>query len=342
MLTSASAAIGEQRFGDSYFFIKRQLLFGLVPGIVLFLIAAKFSLEKLRSLAMPIYIAMIISLILVFIPGIGINVNGAQSWIVLGGFSFQPSELAKVALIIFLSAYLGSKGRKIESFSDGFLPTLVLAGIPLLLIMLQPDTGTVTILFAIVFAMLFAAGAKWQHIIGLAGAGLTGIAFLIAIAPYRVARFMTFLHPELDPLGVGYHINQAFLAIGSGGWFGYGFGQSRQKFQYLPEVHADSIFAVIAEEMGFFIAAAIIVVFILIALRGFMHAKKADSQFTRLLVTGIIVWFVVQSFMNIGAMVGVMPLTGVPLPFISHGGSALMIAMAAVGLLINASRTSKQ
>jgi cell division protein FtsW len=205
-------------------------------------------------------------------------------------------------------------------------------------VVLQPDIGTVAILFSIVFGMLFLAGAKYLHMGSLAALGLVGLILMVMIAPYRAARLTTFLHPELDPQGIGYHINQAFLAVGSGGIFGLGLGHSRQKFQYLPEVHADSIFAVIAEEMGFLFVTALVVLFVLIALRGLMIAKSAPDKFAKLLVAGIITWLMVQSFLNIGAMVGLLPLTGVPLPFISHGGTALMVAMAAGGILINVSR----
>ena len=186
--------------------------------------------------------------------------------------------------------------------------------------------------------MLFVAGARWSHILGLAGAGLSGLVLMIVMAPYRAARLMTFLHPELDPQGIGYHINQAFLAIGSGGILGRGLGHSLQKYQYLPEVHSDSIYAIIAEEMGLLFALAIVILLILIIARGFMVAKHAPDQFGRLLVSGIIIWFATQSFLNIGAIVGILPLTGVPLPFISHGGTALMIAMGAVGIVVNVSK----
>jgi len=193
-------------------------------------------------------------------------------------------------------------------------------------------------LFVIVFGMLFAAGAKMSHLSGLMACAVIAFFILIFIAPYRAARFTTFLHPELDPQGIGYHINQAFLAVGSGGWLGQGLGGSKQKFQYLPEVHADSVFAIIAEEMGFIVTAGLIFLLLLIARRVLHVAGHAPDDFGRLLVVGIIIWLMAQSFFNIGAMLGLMPITGVPLPFISHGGTALALAMASVGVLVNVSK----
>ncbi|HYE59997.1 MAG TPA: putative lipid II flippase FtsW [Candidatus Kapabacteria bacterium] len=339
MLTSASTAIGKDRFGDSYFFIKRQILFGVLPGLVAFFICAKIPYYWLKKYSFLIFTGVIILLLLVFIPGIGTNFGkGANSWISLFGYSFQPSEFAKLGMIIFLAWYYTALGQKIRHFKDGFVPALLIGFLPILLVVLQPDVGTVSILFIILFGLLFLAEADIWHLSGLALLGVLALVILVLIAPYRAARVTTFLHPELDPQGQGYHINQAFLAIGSGGFFGQGFGHSRQKFQYLPEVHADSIFAVIAEEIGFFFTLALLILLLCIAYRGFMIAKHAPDNFGRLLVGGIMIWFMAQSLLNIGAMVGLLPITGVPLLFISHGGTALLVAMAAVGLVINVSK----
>jgi len=341
MLTSASAVVGLERFGDSYFFIKRQLLFGLLPGLVLFFVFAKIPYSFVHKNASVIFVLVITSLILVFIPGIGADFGtGAQSWLSLGGYSFQPAEFAKLGLVIFAAALLSKKGEELHDFQRGFIPSLVLAGIPILLVVLQPDIGTVSILFVILFGMLFLSESKISHLALLACSGAVVLGLLIAIAPYRAARLTTFLHPELDPQGIGYQINQAYIAIGSGGVFGLGLGHSRQKYQYLPEVHADSIFAVIAEEMGLIVSIGFVVLLGLVAIRGFMIAKYAPDDYSRLVVGGIIVWFTVQSVFNIGAMVGVLPVTGVPLPFVSHGGTALMISLAAVGIVLNISKYS--
>ncbi|MBT4121273.1 MAG: cell division protein FtsW [Candidatus Magasanikbacteria bacterium] len=341
MLTSAGSAVGHEKFGDSYFFIKRQLLFGVLPGLFLFFFFSKLDYRILKRWSTAFYILTIGLLLMVFIPGLGSAYGtNAKSWLVLFGYSFQPAEIAKLAMIIFISAFISRKGKQLFDLKEGFLVTLGVGLIPVILVVLQPDIGTVSILFAILFGLLYVGRAKLPHIIGLAGSGITALVIMIMAAPYRAARFMTFLHPELDPQGVGYHINQAFLAIGSGGILGRGLGHSLQKFQYLPEVAADSIYAIIAEEMGFIFAVGLVVLLILITTRGFLLAKNCGDEFGRLLVSGIIIWFATQSFMNIGAMVGIMPLTGVPMPFISHGGTALAIAMGAVGILVSVSKKS--
>lgn len=342
MLSSASSAVGQQRFGDGYFFIKKQLLLGVLPGIVLFFFFAKFHYQKLRALSSAIYVGMLAILTLVFIPGIGSTLNtAAHSWLVVGGFSLQPSELAKLGVIIFAAAYLSKRGSELHEFQKGFLLSLGIILLPVLMILLQPDVGTVSIFFAIILAMFFAAETKMSHIAGLVIAGVAALIMMILVAPYRTARLTVFLHPELDPQGIGYQTTQALVAIGSGGVFGLGLGHSRQKFQYLPEVHADSIFAVVAEEMGFILAAGLVVLYMLIAYRGIKLARSITDPFARLLIVGIVAWFMAQSFLNIGAGVGIMPLTGVPLPFISHGGTALVVCMAAVGILMNISKNAE-
>jgi cell division protein FtsW len=339
MLSSASAPVGYAKFGDSYFFIKRQLMYGLLPGLFLFLFFSKFDYHRLTRYAYASFLASIAILVVLFIPGIGSTLGtGARSWIALGSFTLQPAEIVKFLLIIFLSGYLAKKSDTLRSFDQGFLPSLSLGMIPIMLVVIQPDMGTATILFAILFGMFFVAGARFTHLLGLLSIGLVGFVLLVAIAPYRVARLTTFLHPELDPQGIGYQINQAFLAIGSGGIFGAGLGHSQQKFQYLPEVNADSIFAVISEEMGFIVTSGVIILLVFIAMRTLRLAKDAPDTEGRLILTGCMMWFMVQSFFNIGAMVGLLPLTGVPLPFVSHGGTALMMALGALGVMSNVSK----
>lgn len=339
MLTSASSAVGHQNFGDNYFFIKRQILFGVLPGLVLFFFFAKFDYTKLRRLGVWFYGLSLFLLILCFIPGIGANYGThANSWLSIFGHSFQPAEFAKLSLIFCVAHLIVAHGRNFLDFKSGFVSTLVFGLIPIGLVVLQPDIGTVSILFAILFGMLYVGRAKLSHVALLAVLGVVGLGLMVWMAPYRAARLTIFLHPELDPQGIGYHINQAFLAIGSGGIFGRGLGNSLQKYQYLPEVSADSIYAVIAEEMGLIFAVGLIVLLLLIARRGLQIAKSAPDEFGRLVVSGIIIWLITQSFLNIGAMVGIMPLTGVPLPFVSHGGTALMIAMGAVGIVVNISK----
>lgn len=343
MLTSASSPIGYERFGDHYHFIKHQLLLGVFPGLVGFLFFSKISYSALKKVGVMLFYVTLALLVAVLIPGLG-SQNGtfARSWFNIAGVSFQPAELMKLGLIFFFSAHLAKVKDTLQDFKTGFIPALCLGMIPLVLLILQPDIGTASILFAILFGMLFIAKADVWHLGALFGVAVLGFALMIAVAPYRAARFTTFLHPELDPQGIGYHINQASLAIGSGGLFGLGYGHSKQKFQYLPEVHADSIFAVIAEEMGFFIAVGLIVLFLAICFRGFRVAKHVPDDFGKYVLSGILIWFMVQAFFNIGAMVGLLPITGVPLPFVSHGGTALAISLAAVGVIANVSRESRR
>jgi len=339
-LMSASAPAGYEKFQDTYFFVKRQLIFGILPGLVLFLSAARVNYLYFKKLSWPIYILTIVLLVLVFIPGIGSIINGSRSWLDIFGYTFQPAELAKLGLIIILAKLLSETKRNLADWRAGLLPVLFFVLPLLVLVLLQPDLGTLSILVMIILAMLYLAEVprKYLAVMGLIGAVV--MAGMIFAAPYRLQRLSTFLHPELDPQGVGYHINQAFLAVGSGGVWGLGLGHSRQKFQYLPEVSADSIFAVIAEETGFVFSAGLVILILLIGWRGLKIAKKAPDEFSTLLVAGVMVWFVWQSFLNIGAMVGVLPLTGVPLPFVSHGGSAMLVALLAVGMVASVSKHS--
>lgn len=343
VLTSASAPVGYERFSDSYFFIKRQLLYGVVPGIILFFFFAKVSYRTLLHWATIGYIFVLACLILVFIPGIGSTLNtAAHSWIQISSYSIQPAELAKLAVILFLAAFLGKRYVDLNHLTHGFLVMVALGGLPIVLTLLQPDIGTAIVLFSMLFGILFLAGARGVHLAVLAGIGIVGFAVLIAVAPYRAARLTTFLHPELDPQGIGYHINQAYMAIGSGGIFGLGLGHSRQKFQYLPEVQADSIYAVIAEEMGFLFAAGFVVFLCVLAWRIMRVARGSEDPSARIIAGGIMVWFLAQSFFNIGAMVGLLPLTGLPLPFVSHGGTALLVTLAAAGILVNVSKYTQE
>jgi len=338
-LTSASAPVGYQKFGDTYFFIKRQLLYGLLPGVILFILFAKLNQDIWRKISWGVYLLSVVLLILVFVPGVGLVLNGSRSWLTIGPLTFQPAEFTKLALILITAYLLTDKKRDFSDWRYGLLPALILLAPSLVLVLLQPDLGTLSIMIVIVFAMLYLARVPKVYIIVLGLIGLVVFTGLIFAAPYRVKRFTTFLHPELDPQGVGYHMNQAFLAVGSGGFWGLGLGHSRQKYQYLPEVAADSIYAVVAEEMGFVIAAGLVVLVVLLGWQGMRIAKQSPDAYSRLLVSGIMVWFIWQSFLNIGAMVGAMPLTGVPLPLVSHGGSAMMTMLAAMGIVAGISKS---
>jgi len=342
MLSSASSVKAFREYDSAYYFFWHQIIMGLVPGLVFFVFFLNFDYRRLEKLTILFFIGSIILLIAVFIPGLGVKYGSAQSWLNIGGISFQPSEIVKLGLILSLAGWFAYRGReKNQDFWNGLFPFAICLGLISLPIILQPDLGTLAVVVIISFNIYFMAGARLSHILGLFAAGLGAFGILIAQAPYRAARLMTFLHPEIDPQGAGYHINQAFLAIGSGGWLGLGFGQSRQKFAYLPEVMGDSIFAIIAEELGFIFAAGLVVLFILLAWRGLKLAKAVEDDYARLVVVGIIAWFTFQAFFNIAAMVGLMPLTGIPLPFVSYGGTALAISLAGAGILLNISRQAK-
>ena len=337
MLASASSPAGYSKFGDTFYFIKKQLLFGLLPGLFLFLVLARFNYHLLQKFSWLIYLFSLVILALVFVPGVGLVFNGSHSWIQFFGLSMQPSEFAKLAVIIILAKLL-SESKDLSDWKNNLMPIFVMLMPPVLLIAAQPDIGTLSILVVIIFVMLYLADIPKVYLFILSLVGAACFVALLLIIPNRGQRITTFLHPELDPQGKGYQINQSFLAVGSGGIWGLGLGHSRQKFQYLPEVQADSIFAVIAEEMGLLVVSALVLLIAFLGLRGFKISKGAPDQFGRLLAAGIMVWFVWQSFLNIGTTIGLLPLTGVPLPFISHGGSAMVVLLAGFGIVANISK----
>lgn len=339
ILSFAGSVLGYEKFGDYYFFVKRQLLHGFLPGLILFFLLLKIDYRHLKRFAKYFLYFSIILLVLVFIPGLGMVYNASKSWVGIGGFSFQPSEIVKLTFLIYLAAWFEARrGGEVKNFYSGLVPFLFTLGVIIGLIMLEPDMGTMMIIALTAFAVYFAAGAPATHILGVGGAAAVLFFTLIKIAPYRAQRLTIFLHPELDPQGLGYQINQALLAIGSGGLLGLGLGQSRQKFLYLPEVAGDSIFAVMAEEMGFFFLLFFFFALAVFFFRGIKAARRAPDLFGRLLATGIVSWLIFQTLVNIGSMTGILPLTGVPLPFVSYGGTALMTSLAALGILGNISR----
>lgn len=341
MLASAGAPLGFTRFSDPYFFIKRQLLLGFLPGIIGFIIAQKIPISWWRQNSLYIFGGAIFMLILVLIPGIGQEYSGAQSWIDIGPVHFQPSEFLKLGLIIYLAAWLSSHSQALQDFNSGFLPFFALLGLSVGLILLQPDVGTATIVALIAVSMYLLAGAPWRYLMTIMATGLVALAGLVAIAPYRFSRIMVFLNPDSDPLGVGYQIKQAFIAVGSGGFWGRGYGLSRSKYQYLPEAAGDSVYAIVAEELGFVVAVLIVLLFVFVLWRSLKIAQRLTDPFAQLVISGIAVWITGQAFINIGAMVGVFPLTGIPLPFISYGGTSLAAILLAVGLMIQISKTAK-
>lgn len=340
MIASAGVVYGRVRFGDDYYFLKQQLL-GLGVGLFLLYVLQRIEYTVWRRFVVPIFLLAIVLLVLVFIPGFGTTVYGAARWVELGPISFQPGEVMKFAIILYLSAWLSGKGStKTADFFEGLVPFLALLSIVGFLIIKQPDTGTLGLIFVIALAIFFASGANIAHMFSLFLGGLTLLFILIKMAPYRMQRFLVFMNPEHDPMGFGYQMTQALLAIGSGGLFGVGLGQSRQKFNYLPEPVTDSIFAVLGEELGLLGTAVVVCLFLFLAWRGVRIALRAPDEFGRLLAVGITSWIIFQAFINIAAITGLIPLTGIPLPFISYGGTSLAVLLAAVGILLNISKHS--
>lgn len=341
-LTSASSVVGYQKFGDSYYYLKRQLLYGLLPGLAAFSFFSRWNYQNLKKLALPALLGSVGLLLAVFIPGLGFEYGGATRWIHLGAFSFQPSELVKLTFLIYLASWLDGKGvDNIKDFKKGLLPFILVLGAVLALMLAQNDLGTASVIGVSAVMTFFVAGANWIHL-GLLGAlGMSALWLVITKVGYRARRLAVFLQPSLDPQGIGYHINQALLAVGSGGIFGVGLGYSRQKYQYLPEVTGDSIFAVISEELGFVFTTIFITILIMFFWRGFKIARFASDDFGRYLAVGILSWLAWQTGINMASMLNILPLTGVPLPLVSAGGTALMTALAAIGILTNISRSGK-
>lgn len=342
MIASAGIAYSRSRFGDSYFFFKHQLLYGVVPGFLILFVTQKINYNFWKKISFPFFVFSVICLILVFIPTFGSRIYGASRWLRLGSFSFQPSEMLKLSIILYLAAWLESRSDKVKDFYEGLMPFLAIVGIVSFLLIKQPDVGTLGVIVLISMAIFFSSGARISHLISMITGGLVFLGLLIKFESYRMNRFLVFLNPEMDPSGAGYQINQALLAIGSGGIFGLGLGHSLQKFNYLPEPVGDSIFAIIGEELGMIGAMVLILIFVYFALRGLRIAKYSPDKFSHLTVIGIISWIIFQAFVNISAISGVIPLTGIPLPFISYGGTSLVFLMAAVGILLNISKYSQK
>jgi cell division protein FtsW len=330
ILISASGPKSYQEYNQAYYYFRRQLLYGLLAGLILLLIVQKIPYCAWQKVSVFFFLFSLLLMGLVFVPGLGVRHGGAARWIRIGSFSFQPSEIFKLSLIIFLAVLL-EKRKSLWCF-------LLVVGISSLFFIFQPDVGTFGLIFVVCCVLYFTSGAKLSHLAAVILIGLIGFGFLIKMKPYRFERLMVFLHPEKELRGAGYQVNQALLALGSGGWHGLGLGHSQQKYQYLPAVITDSIFAILGEELGFVGAIVLLALFVLLALRGFRIAQRAPDMFGSLLAYGITCWFVFQAFLNIMAITGLLPLTGIPLPFISYGCSAMIVSLVGVGILLNISK----
>lgn len=340
MLASASSDLAKFEFNNSYFYISHQLLFGVLVGIIGFITGSLVYYQKWKDWALWLLLGNIFLLMLVFTP-LGFATKGAARWLDIGGISIQPGELIKITFIIYISSWLVKSKKRKKSFMQGLLPFGVLVGSVVLLLLLQPATTTAIIIFGSALGVYFLSGAKFKFIAGMLLVALVGVSILIYATPYRMERVTTFFNPDQDELDSGYHINQSLIAIGSGGLTGVGYGQSTTKLNYLPEPIGDSIFAVIAEELGFVGSISLLLLFLAVILRGIQIARGSPDEFGRLIVVGFVVLIGAQTFINIAAISGVMPLTGIPLPFISYGGTAMAVFLTMSGIIVNVSRYIK-
>jgi len=331
-VADVSAPQSLNNYGNKFYLLKEQAISAVI-GVGVFFVVSRIKYTFWQKLATPLFFVTIGLLILVLMQRFGFSALGARRWISIGPINFQPSEIVKFAICIYFAKVAASN----KSPLSYFIPLALVAG----LIMLQPDLGTTLVVLVIGFSQIFVADVNLLYVLGSAGVGVVATTLLILFSPYRKARLMTFLESTGDPLGQSYHIRQILLALGSGGIFGVGFGASRQKYLFLPEASTDSIFAVIAEELGLLGALAIIFLFTFFIIRGLKIAKNAPDRFSSVLAVGISAWIGGQAFLNIGSMVSLVPLTGIPLPFISFGGSSLVMILAACGILLNISKFTK-
>jgi len=334
MIYSSSSIYAWEKYDDSFFFLKRHLSF-LITGILLAFLAMTYNYKKIAKISRPLLIASFILLILVLIPGIGKEVSGARRWFRYKIFSFQPSELATMAVIIYLADFISRKENMIKDFFRGFLPPLLVLGMAACLILMQPDLGTALALGIVVFIMLFISGVKLQYLISLIVASIPALFFLIFAVPYRRMRIMAFLNPWMDPKGSGFQIIQSQIALGSGGLLGTGLGHSRQKLFYLPAAHTDFIFSIIGEELGLVGTLGLILLFMTFILLGIKIIKNAPDRFGYFLGLGLLLSIIFKVAVNIGVSCGLLPTKGLPLPFISYGGSSFIFDMISAGILLN-------
>lgn len=338
ILASGSIVLSQKRFDSSFYYISHQLLYGILTGVILMIIFSKINYGRWRQFSLPILVFSLFLMTLVFLPSIGFSSGGARRWVSFGPLFFQPAEILKFAVIIYLATWLDTRREEVKTVSYGFFPFIVMISIVSIFLIMQPDIGTLGIVITTSAIIYFLGGGRVTQIISLVMLGLFVLFLLVQIAPYRLDRFSAFFNPAIDPKGISYQINQAFIAIGSGGFWGRGLGQGIQKYNYLPEPMGDSIFAIAAEEFGFLGSITLVGLFLFFVWRGFIIAKYAPDSFSRLLAAGIASGIVIQAFINIAAISGLMPLTGIPLPFVSYGSTSLIMTLASAGVLMNISK----
>ncbi len=346
ILVSVSAAPSLERYGSSTWLLFRHVAFGLLPGALLGYIAFRLSLSRIKKWGPILLLGNIFLMVLVFFPVIGISAGGASRWLNLGITSFQPSEFLKITFILYLAAWLSSSVikkngsyslQKINNASNIFTSFLIIIGVITALLVMQPDVSTWGVIIMSAILMYFLSGTPVKHSFYMVVGCLGALFLLIKLAPYRFERFLVFIKPDKDPMGIGYQIKQALIAVGSGGILGKGLGMGLQRYGFVPQSMGDSIFAIFSEETGFLGSFILIVLFMVFAWRGFAIAKNSKDAFSKLACLGVSSWITIQAFINIGAMLGLLPLTGIPLPFISYGGSALVAELIAVGIMLNIS-----
>ena len=343
LLVFISASLGIYARDNAKFtsIVFSQVFLGLFMGSILCFFTSRINFKFWQRYSFYFFVLSLIATAAVFIPGVGVTHGGATRWIYIFAFSFQPLEFLKIGFIIYFAAWIAEMKDKVQTFKYGLLPFVILISIIGGLLLLQPDTDSFVIIAIVGLVMYLVGGGKWRHIFLLILIGMIGIASLLFVRPYLLARFTTFLHPDQNALTSGYQIQQSLIAVGSGEMFGRGLGQSIQKFKFLPESVGDAIFPIAAEEFGFVGSVFIILLFIFFLSRGLKLANQTPDVFSRLLVIGIVILITVQSFLNIAAMIGVIPVTGSPLIFFSQGGTALFFTMLEIGILINISKYRK-
>jgi cell division protein FtsW len=336
MVYSATGILAREKFHDSTYFLKKEALAAVIGFAGLF-IAKTVPIEFYRKIVYPLLGLALILLVLVLVPGIGTKVAGAQRWLRLGGFSFQPSELSKIAVILFLAYVLSKKQEKIQVFLIGFVPPMVLSGMAIALVLAGDDLGNAVVLAATVFFLMFVGGARLSYLVSELLLALPAFYFLIANVEYRKQRIMAFLNPWQYSKGAGFQIIQSYVAFHAGGLFGQGLGEGKQKLFYLPEAHTDFIFSVIGEELGLLGTLTVITLFAVWLFRAFVIAWKAPDLFSSYLALGIGILFGLQVIFNIGVVMGLLPTKGLALPFLSYGGTAMIVSLTCVGILLNVS-----
>jgi cell division protein FtsW len=337
MVLSASSVASLTDYGSPWYFFMRQVLWTAL-GALAFVVAFRFDYHKLRRFVKPLLILSGVLLVVVLIPGIGVYVAGSRRWLGAGMFRFQPTELAKLALLLYAADLASRRAREIGDWRRVVKPVVIVLGVFGFLVMREPDLGSALVLALIVATILVAAGTRPKHLAALAVCGVSVVTVLALAEPYRRARLLTFLHPFADQTNAGYQISQSLIAIGSGGWTGVGLGAGRAKWNFLPNAHTDFIFAIIGEELGLLGGLLVLALFVAFAALGIRVALRAPDRFGALLACGITTGIVGQAAINIGAVVGLLPITGIPLPFVSFGGTALVTTMFAAGVLANVAR----